>query len=529
MGSQHRAGDYKISIVRSLVFLSLATAAGVLFGAFLSTEHVTDPFLYYDIAFVESLEGDSVMDVPPIGPFQSLRLVEGRQILMAQLTNATALAPEELQFLPIGTLFISITLFALGRSLLRSDISAAFITVYLTVNLSHATATFSVFGYALALPIFLGTVLLSIERFNQRRVATSLVILLCFVAAHLVHYTVATWIMLFLLGANLAFALRERGSGKREPSQISGTLYLLLAAMVIFLAFNETPYQAFLPLVSPETFSSAVDRLLALLAFGRPESASPYLYSRGDLPSLVSTLTLAIIMAPIAVFLAARSVDFLRGRKSPLDAQAALVVAGILVLGFIDSALYSIRGSISTKAFSMLFPLVSVLVLSRFRAQFGIVFAALLLATSLVKVGVFYADSYIIGQEHRSADPSHLGPSEAWLTDYSPTQPPRLATDLALYGKYLVRAAGNGSVPTVVGLSTDIYEVLTHEGPRPTTMDDALLVVDQVSSEPAIGFVFQALVPLDSLEAEIRHNPAVDRVYDDGTIWVGLVRSSAAP
>src|SRR6266480_2509217 len=89
-------------------FLAATLLVSLGFGAYLSYRHVTDPFLYYDVGFVTSLSHSSQMVIPNSGPFASLTFVPGRELLMSLLSNMLGIDPQVLQFLPIGSVLISL-------------------------------------------------------------------------------------------------------------------------------------------------------------------------------------------------------------------------------------------------------------------------------------------------------------------------------------------------------------------------------------------------------------------------------------
>jgi hypothetical protein len=112
------------------------------FGIYLSTKSVTDPFLYYDTGFIKQTSEAQTFKFPENGPFSSLSLAPGRQVLMYQLSEFTGIAPEKLQFLPLGSIIVSSTLFLLCVVLVESPFLACLITVYLLLNLSHASSIY---------------------------------------------------------------------------------------------------------------------------------------------------------------------------------------------------------------------------------------------------------------------------------------------------------------------------------------------------------------------------------------------------
>src|SRR5947209_9812843 len=110
-----------------VAYFALTLVLALLFGTFLSSNRVTDPFLYYDVAFVQSAMGHTQMVLPRHGSFGSLQFVPGREMLMIQLAGIMGVSPQVLQFLPLGELIDSMVLYLLCRALLRSPVLACLI------------------------------------------------------------------------------------------------------------------------------------------------------------------------------------------------------------------------------------------------------------------------------------------------------------------------------------------------------------------------------------------------------------------
>ncbi len=513
---------------------ALAVAVALGFGWYLGAGRVTDPFLYYDVAFVKQVQmGQASMTIPATGPFASLAYVPGREMLMVQLASMMGIAPETLQFLPVGAVLVSVALYMLSRRLLGSPYIAFLLVVYLSTNLSHASALYSVFAYALALPIVLAVMLMSRRLFERKDPRDVLLLALLFMGVHSIHYTMATWLITFLLGANLLIWLQGRLAGRvgvplRVPL-LKAAPYLLLAIAVFFIAFNEAVYKSFLPLISGHTLDSAVQRFLSYLSFTPVTEQSPYRFTRSGLPTLASTLALGIILIPVAVGLAGDVVRLFKRAASFVADRDLALLWGIAVLGIIDAASYAIRGSVSTKSFSLLFPILAVACAKRWgRPVVMYALALLLVAGSLVKIGVFYANSYVISPDPIASDYTATRTSARWMQEHlagpgagAKAQFTMLA-DLNLYGKYLVDSVGRPATPVEQGFTEDRYEqVIGRAGGRLWQDPPDIVAVDRASTEPVISFVFLLFRPLQDYSDLIRANPALDLVYDDGSILLG--------
>jgi hypothetical protein len=191
-------------------------------------------------------------------------------------------------------------------------------------------------------------------------------------------------------------------------------------------------------------------------------------------------------------------------------------------MGVVDAASYTIRGSISTKSFSMIFPILTVMYVQRMNRRpmyYGI--AIVLFITSLVKIGAFYQQSYVIGDRAISSNYQEVDPSARWLQAHATKPHYTILADLNLYGKYLVKSVYDQHEPIVEGYTLDQFEnvIGASDGLWNTRPD--IVATDIRSSEPIIGFVWLLFEPLHNFTTELRQNQHMHIIYDDGSIWLG--------
>ena len=504
----------RIPISKEIAFLLITVLLSASFGTYLSLKRVTDPFLYYDVAFVKTIQDDAKVTFPETGPYSSLSFVAGRSMLMAQFVSLMGIEPDILQFLPIGSIFVSITLYFLALRLLKSPVIACLITLYLTINLSHATALYSVFGYALALPLYLGLIIICIRLFEKRGQREILLLLVLFMAVHLIHYTLAIWMILFLIGASLTIQL-QKWLASQATIKAMPIYYLALAFSVIYLAFNEVIYQSFLPLVEPETLDSALQRFLFYLSVDPTSiNRSPYQATRSGIIGIITALSLLLILIPIALGFLSDLWHLIVKRSSKYIANPDLpIIWGTLLMGVTDSLSYAIRGSISTKSFSMVFPILTLLYVRRSGKQpLYIGVAILLLATSLLKIIIFYDNSYVIGPNKMAASPVEIQPSTQWIHDHLPQSQYTMLADMNLYGKYLNTSLEQNQEPLLLGFTVETYEKVVGDSTEKWQAPPDVVAIDQTSLEPIVGFVWARLDPLNMYNLQVQNNPSLRQV-----------------
>ncbi|MBV7330762.1 hypothetical protein KFU94_21465 [Chloroflexi bacterium TSY] len=492
------------------LFFILTLLLAVSFGLFLSMERVTDPFLYYDVAFIKSIQDSAQVLIPETGPYTSLKPVIGRQILMMQYVSMMGVTPEALQFLPIGSILVMATLYLVAVKLLHSPAIASMVTLYLAFNLSHAAALYSIFAYAFGLPVFLGLVLFAMRIFHRRTIVEVFLMLLLYVGVHFIHYTLATWLITFLIGANILIGVQKALPQVAPFFKPKPVYYLTTSFTVIFLAFNETLYNSYLPLFGLDALDGAIQNFLSYVSIDPSTiNRSSYRFIRPASVGLISAITLVLILLPIFVGIVGDLYRLLVNRKSAAAEDSDFPVrTGILTMGFVDSFSYAIRGRISTKSFSMIFPLLSLCYVQRVRQQwlpYG--FAALLLVTSIAKFAIFYNHDQVVGNGVTQTDLAAVLPSATWLHHQVESSQYTIQSDLNLYGKYLVASVDQKQTPAFQSYKEDLYEkvlgVSTSEGFK--RKDEInVIAIDRNSKEPVIGFVWARFQPFRNYLAQIR-------------------------
>ncbi len=517
-------------LVDGLFLLAILISVG--FGVFLSTKRVTDPFLYYDVAFVKSQNQQRRMQIPESGRFASLGPVSGRELLIIQFSNMMGINPEVLQYFPIGALLVSITLFCVTAHFTKSPLIAILVTLYLNLNLSHATALYSVFAYALALPLYLGLMMISARLFKRNNQLEILIALILFIGVHFLHYTLAAWLILLLFGANLAIWAQKGLAQKTTANKAIPVQFLFLSFVVIYFAFNQIFYESFLPMISVETLDGALQRFASYASFTSAQH-SPYYFVRSSSAGLITSLTLLVILLPIAVGVLYDIWQLLYKRSNTHIKSTQLpIILGIFVMGIVDSLSYSMRGSISTKSFSIVFPVLTLLYVQRMGKRaitYGVAF--LLMLTSMIKIVVFYNDTYIIGAGDIKSSIEDIQPSAKWLNDHLTRQRYSMLSDLNLYGKYMVTSIGakdglGSREPIVQGFTLERYQNLIGSAGASWEHPPDIIAIDLNSKEPVMGFVWERLNPLRNYLHEILNNPGVNLIYDDGSVWLAKPREN---
>ena len=241
---------------------------------------------------------------------------------------------------------------------------------------------------------------------------------------------------------------------------------------------------------------------------------------------MISIITLLIILVPTTIGVMHHLWQVLVRRVPERIADPHLpIVWGIFLVGMLDCMTYAVRGSISTKSFSILFPFLALFYLQRLGQHTGKRllfhgFAALLLMTSVVKFGIFYKNSFVIGQKAQNSPLETVLPSANWLDEHLSQDKISLLSGLDLYGKYLLYSVDQEIEPIFQSYSLEQLSQVAGVSDETWSNPPDLMAIDRQSIEPTTGFVWIRLNPIQTYSPLIRQNRQLNFVYDDGAVWL---------
>ena len=288
--------------------------------------------------------------------FSSLNYVRGTSWLISvRLLGLDSYV--RLQFLPLGSIVLSLLFFAFFKRLLGSAILASAMTLYMMMNPSQLGGVYSVFAYAAGTALYLGFILLFLRVQRTRRLPEILLLFAVAVAANAIHYAYTVWIILTALIMNAQiWVMRRSADGSQHARMPEYTIAFVLFVVVIFLGFSKVFYNAYLPVLGQADVLGggwasffhrlplpASGRSLLSSILGIAEVSYWASYSRSALVSTLSTLNLLLILAPIGVGILLWLFRRIRHHKEDTDAAIEPVVWALLLTGVLGSAIYSIR------------------------------------------------------------------------------------------------------------------------------------------------------------------------------------------
>jgi hypothetical protein len=508
----------------------------VLVGSYLGLQQVTNPYLHISVAFSEVMRYQDQVTFFEEGAFSSQRYTPGRALWMVTVGKILGLDSQvNLQFLPIGSIILSIVYFAFFKKILGSYLLAALMTLHQMLNPSQLGGVYSVFAYGFGTALYLGFVLLFLRFQEKANIRDLLLIFAIVIATNAIHYAFTIWILITALLMTIwGWVARRWMNADRLAWTPVLTINLVLFIVVIFLTFNDVFYDSYLPYVGDVEllgggWATFFNRL-PWVGLGAGEADYEFGYQRNQLVSALSTTHLLFIILPVAAGMLYTLITFRRKSSIERDSNfyAAQAMVWVLVLtGVIDLVIYSLRGNIGLKFFVLIFPVATIWFLNqlggRRLALFG---ASILLILSLTRLAVESSQGSI---GVRPISYSQTDTFTSWYFENTADPNAHIYSDLNSYGKLLVKGSSyhlpGYYLPELRVIDPEIYDwILGKEIPGENVLaqlkKSSYIILDVYSDTPLRTPFWRELQPLAWHRQSVNTNSASVKLYDDGMIWI---------
>lgn len=508
------------------LFLVLTILVNTIVGAYLGRNQLSNPFLHYDIAFTEAARGATRVDFPDRGSLSGARYGRGRQLWLIAVGELLGLGSQiPLQFMPIGSVLLSIAYFAMFKRLLGSSAMASAMTVHQMINPSQLLGLYSTFAYGLGMTLFLGILLLLVRTLDDKRSVE--VVLLFFIGAaiNFVHYAFTVWVILTVLVLTLwIWPGRRCFQGPIVCGRAHHLPLFALFMLALFMTCNDAFYDSYLAHVGDaKTLGggwAAFFNRLPWVRTGVAEAAYEFTYRRSELISVLSTVHLLLILIPVILGVSCWVFECAQHRVVRCRRVSGLVVLALIPVGVIDTGIYALRGNIGVKYFVLVYPMATIWFVKHFGgnklALMGII---LLLGLSAMRLGVEMEEGQL-ALEPLSYSETKM--SSEWYHQHTLFPNGAVLSDLNLYGKLLVEGAAYDHRPGLLVITPGVYDWLL--GRHSTDVEDVsrsdYLILDVGSEAPLITPFWRSLEPLRSHRASIANSNATIKLYDDGAVWI---------
>lgn len=506
-----------LKILSIVALIAFSATIGVVFGEL----NLSNAFLYFRIArVIDSGDSGTISSFEAEG-IPSDPTYFGYEALLIAISQVGGLDPETLIGFPLGSILLPIVFFAVARRLVREFSIAVLLTVYIVSFYALLSVQYDTFVYAFAHISFLSVILI-LAMPRVRRSGQGVVLLtLLFVGSYVVYHTTPVWIITLMLVLSIPILRRLRGLPRRAEG-----LSLSVAFLVLYLAFNETVYRTFVPLVagfgtwSVEGFFASGSHASAALGAG----------------SLLPWVNLAIhlmIVIPLAIWLVVKVKSFRNsGRtRSVLD---RLIIAGIIV-ALSQFFIHGIFGSLSNRLVLLILPIMALAVLvgekgrnveksaSRpggwssliltHRKAIALAMGGSFASLSLFGFAIFYFENA------PGIDPTTRNLSAQWLIGAADNEP-RLTSDLDTFAMFELRYAKNGRIAHLVPYDEPLYDWLIGRPANPERLPDFLLVDVDRAPQTILGINWERFPgPAESLPL-MENNRGLNLVYNNGSVLI---------
>jgi hypothetical protein len=461
---------------------------------------------------------------------QSLRFVP--TLILAILSAVTGLSLKTIQFLPICGVALIPLFYVFGKRILKSNLYAALLTVYLMYTICFVNVFHSVYIQAFALVLFFVFVFFSLRLLERFEVSSYVLLPVTFVAIFFTYYTTTLLTVIFVSFIAIFVLL---------PSMRSATklrfIPLACALLVIFLMFDPAS-EGFLHLLRVHGVSYTTAALpgqdVSILP-GQDVSAIPgqvseRAFSLGyPLPSGVPLiLSIGFYLVPLILSIAYLWCfirDFIK-RETPSYFAHAFLFALLAVL-VARQAIYLIWGGIIDLVYPALFlPFVAFYMLLRAKGWWSSKFSTvssrnmtallMVLLVALSMTHFFIKLDSLRGYRYATEEPALM-----WNVQHIKSDKSTFMTELATGEQLLVALAECNATKAHVDLFTNrnyvfssdgtiTYPVLPHTGERYDyllisrwAINNYFMVGDWLIGKP-IG------KNLDKLNSE----PGINKLYD---------------
>lgn len=507
----------------------------LLFPSFLlSTTETTNEFLYQNIAFTELMSSENNIYPKTEFGFAGASISPAYNFMLYTLKELAHIPARSVHFLPIGGIILPLLYYALSYKIFNSKIISSFFAFLIAYDLSQALTLYNVFAYTWAYALTLTFIIVLILLLKNKRPEYVLLLLLIFISTNYYHYTIPSWMIFFTLCVNLILIVSERIIKRSFLVFNKKIVSLTLVFFIFYLTFNKMIYNVYLPSISIDIFQQSLDHFFTkVFSIQYTTHLDKYMYLEPSNQALstVRLLYYFSLLCPMLYIIVKYSSIIpgkLKGRvacnltSSPQDELHFILVTTIIVIAFIDSVAYAAKGILSLKVVMFLFPLISVICVSKITTvksrNLYLIFLVLLLLSKFILI----ANVGMIGQVTKYDE---IEPGVDWYVQNTESHKSTILTDLDTLGKYLVIGSEQKKLFSAQYYDSKIYGSVVNEN---STKDNSLsnlcdsIVIDiKSSNEIPIKSVFWGYYePIGKYNSYIENNININKVYIDGFVKV---------
>lgn len=512
-----------------LAFILLALVCFIP-AVLLSIHEYTDPFYTTAVAprITMSLDAATLVTTNIPG-FFFLPQYAGLDILLLLIARVGGLSAQQLQFLPIGGILTPLLYFVLARKLSGSNLIAAFIALFAAYDPTIAVKCYSTYSAAWTLPLFITFIILYVRILKQEGKGREIVfMLLVFIAISRLNWSMPVFVIVLSVFISLILLI-QMVTGRQKQAGKQAIFSLTLAFIVIYLTWDTAFYDSYLPGVitgaGRETGVFNFAMMLEQLGLISISAPVPYSYPPPISPLVFRLFAIRyiVIALPAAAYILVRIKEVITKRELKLG---NIDVHSIVIWSFIAFFVwhivsYAAYGRVSLAAIVFFFPFVAIACLVKLKARswLKLAFPITLALLALVSFGFYLPDTT------PQVKYSDTDPSSSWLADNSGQQP-KIVGCFDITSKYQANGVSQGMLFVQYWPDSDTYAQLIEPEFSLSRNDylkidyDYIVLDEKFSRLPSLSAGWQFYEPLSHYLDEIGSNINLNKVYNDGTIWI---------
>lgn len=505
MKEQHGFRQQIGQVVIEAVFFLIC----ILPGLYLSSQALQDPWLIVRVArsSLSWQQNHVATFLTGVGGYRSEHI--GGEMMQVALVGASDLPLEAMALLPVGSLLLAISYYAVAKTISPSRWTAMAITIYASWFYPLLYSQYGTHTYAWTHVLFLTFLLLFILWLRSRRPMLSALIMLVFLATFLHYHTTPLWIMAAITTAIAGMKIK----GNLEPIKRGGASWAIaLFCIVLYFAFDTIIYGNGLARLSTgvtdEAFAqSIITRIITPLFLRGPQVLSAFEVAPlnpvgATLSTLVVWLTLTI---PIVVWCCAKVYRVLVTRQvtAAVQTNEDIIVWSIVMTAVAHWIVYSAYGTFSLRVIPVAFPFLLPLVTHKLRL--GYVLERFLAST----LALFAIIGFLGFMPTLTLD---ITASQTGLVSNLFQSGSNVMGDPNTYGSILLNSVKVGRIIDFLWLDSDKYASVA--GDQMLRSGEFDYLVADTTNRPIITLGWSYLQPWTHYLTAISQNRDLDKIYD---------------
>ncbi|MFX0206729.1 MAG: hypothetical protein ACFFDT_12150 [Candidatus Hodarchaeota archaeon] len=503
-------------------------------GVLLSKNGYSSAFFPVTIAEVEaSLESGRLIPYH-IPHFTFYTQYAGYNTMILLIAKVCALAPQQVQFMPIGGIIIPLFFFVIGKKLFGSNLIAALIALYVAFDPSISVKVYNTYAESWSIPLFASLVILYLRILKMEAKHWDLFLIsLVFAAAFRMSWSIPAWMV--VLSVSLSILLLIELFRRKKLAGQKSIFFITLLFVVIYLTGDYVFRQQYLPYIFTGKAALHIgafnlQMILEKLGLIGVSESEPYLTapSLSILSNWLNIIRYALILSPIVIYLFVKF-KIIRYKKFTLEREAEPQSLDVLYLFIWASIILAGWHILASTAYGIIrftiilffFPFTAVACLCRttFKKVVRLAVPLLLAVLAIANFAVFLNETT---PQIKYVD---TNPSSSWLAEHCRDQV-KIIGGFATTSKFLANGIAEGVVYNINWVTSENYAHLVEAEYRLNryiyfrNWCQYFVINKKFADRSLFGNQWKFFTPFSNYLDEINENINLSRVYNDGLVWI---------